>query len=92
MKKITLRMMLFMIITLIGCTILINGCKSTEKVTSKIGAQLWNENCLRCHNAPDPADYSDLQWEVVGVHMKLRSNSLSDEEVNKIVEFMKSAN
>ena len=76
----------------IGASIILNGCAASEKISSKIGAQLWGENCLRCHNTPDPADYSDQQWELIGTHMKLRVNSLTDVEINKIVEFMKTAN
>ena len=75
-----------------GAAIIVNGCAGSAKVTGKIGAQLWGENCLRCHNSPDPADYSDPQWELIGIHMKLRANSLTDDEVKKIVEFMKTAN
>jgi len=90
MKKLTI--LSGILVIGIGAAIIINGCASSEKVSSKIGAQLWGENCLRCHNSPNPADYSDQQWELVGIHMKLRANSLSDEEVNKIVEFMKTAN
>ena len=75
-------------VAIIGATIIFHGCTASEKVTSRIGAQLWSENCIRCHNAPDPADYSDPQWEAIGLHMKLRANSLTDEDVNKIVEFM----
>ena len=90
MKK---RIVLFIaFVAVIAAAVTINGCAASKKLTSKIGAQLWSENCLRCHNAPDPADYSDEQWEVIGVHMKLRANSLTDDELSKVVEFMKSAN
>ncbi len=89
MKK---RIVLFIAFVAVIAAVTLNGCGASEKLTSKIGAQLWSENCLRCHNAPDPADYSDEQWEVIGVHMKLRANSLTDMEVSKVVEFMKSAN
>jgi cytochrome c1 len=53
--------------------------------------QLWGENCIRCHNAPSSGDYSNAQWETIGMHMKLRAN-LTDVETNKIVEFLKSSN
>ena len=90
MKKLTL--ISLSLVALFGATIIINGCAATQAVASKSGAQIWGENCLRCHNAPRPADYSDAQWEVIGVHMKLRTNSLTETEINKVVEFMKSAN
>jgi len=90
MKKLTIISLI--LFTTIGASIIINGCVASEKVSSKIGVQLWGENCQRCHNTPDPADYSDQQWEMIGVHMKLRANSLSESDMNKIIEFMKSAN
>lgn len=77
---------------IIASTFLVNGCSTTENVVSdKIGAQLWGENCNRCHNAPSPSDFTDAQWETVGTHMKIRAN-LTDDEVKKITEFLKSAN
>lgn len=67
------------------------SCKAPESVTSKTGAQLWAENCIRCHAAPSPADYSDDQWEVIGLHMQNRANLMPD-EVEKIVAFLKEGN
>ena len=90
MKKLIL--ILGGLFSIIGLVIILQSCKATEKVTSKTGVQLWSENCVRCHNGPDPSDYSDRQWDVIGTHMKLRVNSLSDNEIDKIVEFLKSAN
>lgn len=68
----------------------VNGCKSTAAITNKSGAQLWAENCNRCHNAPPPDIYSDAQWEVVGEHMRYKAN-LTDQEVKKIVTFLKAS-
>ncbi len=76
----------------IGLLTFINGCATSQMVADKSGAQLWGENCLRCHNTPSPAEYSDGQWEAVGTHMRLRTRSLSPEEINKIVEFLQSGN
>ncbi len=90
MKKLVLIYITF--IFALGATLIINGCAPSEMIVGKSGAQLWGENCLRCHNAPDPSDYSDDQWEVVGAHMKVRVNSLSENEITKIVDFLKSAN
>jgi cytochrome c1 len=75
----------------IGAIIIINGCAATHTVTAKTGMQLWGENCIRCHNAPSSADYSNAQWETIGMHMKLRAD-LTDDETIKIVEFLKSSN
>ena len=85
------------IITAIGVmatlgSLLINSCATTQEVAGKTGAQLWGENCLRCHDAPSPAEYGDAQWEVVGMHMKVRANNLTNDEMSKIVAFLQSAN
>jgi hypothetical protein len=70
---------------------IISGCKASQSVASKSGATLWGENCVRCHNTPSPTDFGDVQWEIIGMHMKLRAN-LTDEEQKKVVEFLQSAN
>jgi PBP1b-binding outer membrane lipoprotein LpoB len=57
----------------------------------KSGAQLWGETCNRCHLAPSPADYNDTDWDTIGLHMQIRANITVD-DINKIKEFLKSAN
>lgn len=67
------------------------ACKVSDTVQIKSGAQLWGENCVRCHNIPSPADFSDPQWDLIGTHMRTRAN-LTAAETDKIVNFLKSAN
>jgi len=59
--------------------------------SGKGGAQLWAQNCVRCHNVRSPSIYSDAEWEVSMHHMRIRAN-LTSEEHRKILEFLKSAN
>jgi cytochrome c553 len=68
-------------------TITINGCVASTKVKAKTGAQLWAENCIRCHNTPSPSTFSSEQWETVGMHMQTRA-LLTNEEREKIVKFL----
>jgi len=68
-----------------------SSCVTSNAIGEKLGVQLWSENCNRCHNAPSPADFTDVQWEKIGTHMKVRAN-LTDVEVKKITEFLQSAN
>jgi len=63
--------------------------KNTANV--KAGAQLWGENCVRCHSTPSPAAYNDTDWETIGLHMRVRAN-LTKLEAEKIFDFLKSAN
>ena len=55
------------------------------------GVQLWAQNCGHCHNVRSPGSYSDAQWDVAMLHMRVRAN-LTAEEHRKILEFLKSAN
>jgi hypothetical protein len=71
--------------------ILMHSCKVPESIAMKSGAQLWAENCNRCHNAPDPHLYSDDHWDVATDHMKQKA-MLTDAEMIKIRDFLKSAN
>ncbi|MBI3462213.1 MAG: cytochrome c [Planctomycetes bacterium] len=90
-------------LTLIGCRT--TACHSPQKnpracrflcpedkfAASSGGAQLWAENCARCHNDRPATSYSDAEWDVAMHHMRVRAN-LTGEEHRKIVEFLKAAN
>jgi hypothetical protein len=70
----------------------LHSCKTGEKVAvEKSGAELWSEQCSRCHNMPDPTTYSDDKWETVSMHMKVRAN-ISTKEIELIKQFLQSAN
>ena len=62
---------------------------ATAAPTGKSGAELWAQNCVRCHNIRSPSNYSPAQWEVIMMHMRVRAN-LTPEEHKKILEFLKS--
>jgi cytochrome c2 len=80
------------IITAISLIILLmaifSGCAVSQKIEAKSGAQLWAENCQRCHNTPSPSTFSPEQWETVGMHMQTRA-LITDKERDKIVAFLK---
>jgi cytochrome c5 len=95
-----------MVFLAIGVTVV--ACSSTKKTVNdetttavteveeefkleKSGAQYWGETCNRCHLAPSPADYNDTDWETISLHMRVRAN-LTENEITKIEEFLKSAN
>ncbi|MGC8750714.1 c-type cytochrome [Hydrotalea sp.] len=86
-KKITIALVaVFSIVAVLS----INGCAPTKAVAAKSGAQLWAENCQRCHNTPSPASYSAEQWETIGMHMQTRA-LITEAERKKIVDFLKSS-
>jgi mono/diheme cytochrome c family protein len=57
--------------------------------SSDSGARLWAQNCTRCHNSRSPDSYSNAQWEVAMLHMRVRAN-LTAEEHKSILEFLQS--
>ena len=90
MKSILNKKIVFVTLGFMGIAfaVTVTGCKASEAVTSKTGAQLWGENCRRCHNAPDPNTFSAEQWKTVGMHMQSRA-LITDVERDKIVSFLK---
>jgi hypothetical protein len=68
-----------------------NGCIESKKIADKSGAQLWSENCQRCHNTPAPKTFNDEQWKTIGMHMQSRA-LLTNNERDKIVDFLQSFN
>ena len=76
------------LIIAISCSSLIfYSCAPTKEISEKSGAQLWGENCNRCHNAPSMDQYTSDHWDIIGTHMKIRSN-VTDTEIKKIVDFL----
>jgi len=82
------------------CLLLFSACTdrapattqpTTEPVAAKGRAQLWAENCIRCHNARSPAYYSDREWDVAMQHMQVRCY-LTAKEARAITQFIQSAN
>jgi hypothetical protein len=74
---------------LIGCADNKQSGEVAAGTTGKSGAELWADNCVRCHNIRSPSNYSPAQWEVIMMHMRVRAN-LTPEEHKKILEFLKS--
>src|SRR5438046_10386639 len=81
--------------------LLVNGCSTPQKsnqtqatpataATTPSGAQLWALNCGHCHNIRSPSSYSDAQWDVVMLHMRIRAN-LTAREHKELLDFLKSA-
>ena len=70
------------------------ACTSTgskDGSPAKGGAELWAQNCRRCHNFRSPSGYSDSEWDVAMFHMRVRAN-LTGEEYEAIRQFLKASN
>ena len=84
MKKI-----ITLIIAIAGISLytMVNGCKVNQEIADKSGAQLWAENCRRCHNAPDNFTHKPEDWKTVGMHMQTRA-FITGRERDKIIDFL----
>jgi cytochrome c1 len=71
--------------------IFLQSCAPTKEIADKSGAQLWGENCNRCHNAPSMDQYNKDQWDVTVTHMKIRA-MITDAEAQKILAFLQGKN
>ena len=63
------------------------GALPLAPVSASPGAQLWRENCIRCHNLRLPDAYSDMEWGIVVHHMRVRAGLTGDEQ-RAIVAFL----
>lgn len=55
------------------------------------GAQSWADNCARCHNMRDPAEFRDDVWEPTVLHMRVRAG-LTGQESRDILTFLQQSN
>ena len=86
------------VFALIVAGLLVAGCMAgnrpttqpAEQASARTGAQLWSDNCSRCHWARPPQSYSDAQWQAVVHHMRLRAD-LTGQEQRKITEFLQAS-
>ena len=88
MKKYIVISCIILAVSLSSLT-LISSCAVSQKVQNKTGIQLWGENCGRCHNAPGPGEFSAANWEIIGRHMRVRTN-ITETEEKKIIDYLKS--
>jgi len=65
--------------------------QAASAAPTKTGAQMWAENCSRCHNIRPPQSFSDAQWQTIVHHMRIRAN-LTGQEARSITAFLQSNN
>ncbi len=80
---------IFILVLLVSFGIFsISGCAVSQKINDKTGTQLWGENCGRCHNPPGPGEFSSANWDIIGSHMRVRTN-ITETEERKIIDYLK---
>ena len=54
-------------------------------------ANLWRRTCMGCHKLRPPDSYTDTQWDIAVMHMRIHAY-LTQEQAEVIADFLKSAN
>lgn len=55
------------------------------------GAQVFSNNCGRCHNLRASTERSDVQWDIIVAHMRARAN-LTRSEAEAVKIFLQMTN
>jgi cytochrome c5 len=61
-----------------------------DPAANESGAQIWAENCMRCHELRSPSQYTPAQWGVIIQYMRLKAG-LTGEQAKKVLAFLQSA-
>ena len=55
------------------------------------GAELWSQNCSRCHNVRSPQEYNDAQWNIIVSHMRV-IGGIPAAQARAITKFLQETN
>lgn len=55
------------------------------------GANVWRDNCGRCHNIREPRELRDDQWYTSAFHMRIRGG-LTGQETRDVIAFLAASN
>lgn len=72
-------------------TTLITPAWAEPEGNAALGAQRWADNCSRCHNMRDPKEFSDIYWDTIVKHMRIRGG-LTGQDSRDILAFLQSSN
>lgn len=61
-----------------------------DPAANESGAQIWAENCMRCHELRSPSQYTPAQWGIIVQYMRLRAG-LTGTQAKKVLAFLQSA-
>ncbi|HKJ91859.1 MAG TPA: hypothetical protein VJ957_01770 [Longimicrobiales bacterium] len=55
------------------------------------GAQIYGNQCMRCHNLRSPSEFNDIDWRTIMAQMRARAN-LTREQTNAVLAFVQATN
>lgn len=65
--------------------------KEEIKESELSGADLWSQNCSRCHNIRSPQEFNDAQWGIIVSHMRV-IGGLPAAQARAITKFLQETN
>ncbi len=90
--KMILFIMFFSFLLTVGNYYVYSGEVTTDDTKSKLsGAELWAQNCNRCHNMRAPQEFNDSQWSIILAHMRVIGNIPGD-QAEQILKFLQESN
>jgi len=86
-KKLTPVILFYFILTIGNLSVY-----AEETENNKLsGAELWSQNCSRCHNMRAPQEFNDSQWNIIMAHMRSVGN-IPGEQAREILKFLQETN
>lgn len=79
------------LVAVLALALLVSPLTAQDQAAVAEGAQVWGENCVRCHNARPSTERTDLQWLVIVNHMRARGN-LTKREARSVTAFLQATN
>ncbi len=61
-----------------------------DPAKKETGAEIWAQNCMRCHQLRSPAQYNAAEWSVIIQYMRLKAG-LTGVQAKKVLAFLQSA-
>lgn len=78
--------------TMLGGYVHAQGDDNEERKESELsGADLWSQNCGRCHNYRGPQEFNDAQWEIIVSHMRI-IGGIPAAQARAITKFLQETN
>ena len=65
--------------------------KEETKESELSGADLWSQNCGRCHNFRAPQEFNDAQWNIIVSHMRV-IGGIPAAQARAIIKFLQETN
>jgi hypothetical protein len=89
--KILMKCLLIAGVLVTSSTVLADEEDMHREANARIGAQVWLNNCARCHNLRRTDEFNDQQWITIVTHMRIRAG-LTGQEARDLLHYLQASN